>query len=117
MGEMTPLETLADVVLADPHVAAQHFSIEADAQGLALVVGDTGNGVHTGTKHVHRGERAVLCLRAYKKLPQLYDGSMLVTTLDQPQAGVQGRFDAQGVSFANAQKLGRHYLEAYGWVR
>ena len=61
--------------------------------------------------------RAVLCLRAYKKLPQLYDVSVLVTTLDQPQSGVQGRFDAQGVSFANAQKLGRHYLEAYGWVR
>ena len=61
--------------------------------------------------------RAVLCLRAYKKLPQLYDLSVLVATLDQAQSGVQGRFDAQGVSFANAQKLGRHYLEAYGWVR
>ena len=53
-----------DVVLADPHVAAQHFSIEADAQGLALVVGDTGNGVQAGTKHVHRGERAVLAPQA-----------------------------------------------------
>ena len=29
------------------------------------------------------------------------------------QAGVQGRFDAQGVSFANAQRLARHYLDAY----
>ena len=53
-----------DVVLPDPHVAAQHFSIEADAQGLALVVGDTGNGVQAGTKHVHRGERAVLAPQA-----------------------------------------------------
>ena len=53
-----------DVVLADPHVAAQHFSIEANAQGLALVVGDTGNGVQAGTKHVHRGERAVLAPQA-----------------------------------------------------
>jgi hypothetical protein len=26
---------------------------------------------------------------------------------------VQGRFDAQGVSFANAQRLARHYLDAY----
>ncbi len=59
--------------------------------------------------------RAVACLRAYKKLPQLYDLSVLVTTLDQNQAGVQGRFDAQGVSFPNAQKLARHYIEAYGW--
>ena len=53
-----------DVVLPDPHVAAQHFSIEASAQGLALVVGDTGNGVQAGTKHVHRGERAVLAPQA-----------------------------------------------------
>jgi serine protease Do len=60
--------------------------------------------------------RAVVCLRAYKKLPELYDLAVLVATLDQTQAGVQGRFDAQGLSFANAQKLAQHYLEAYGWV-
>ena len=61
--------------------------------------------------------RAVVCLRAYKKLPELYDVSVLVATLDQKQAGVQGRFDAQGLSFANAQRLAKHYLEAYGWAR
>jgi serine protease Do len=61
--------------------------------------------------------RAVVCLRAYKKLPELYDVSVLVATLDQPRAGVQGRFDAQGLSFANAQKLAKHYLEGYGWAR
>ncbi len=60
--------------------------------------------------------RAVVCLRAYKKLPELYDLSVLVVTLDQPQAGVEGRFDAQGLSFVNAQKLARHYLDAYGRV-
>ena len=61
--------------------------------------------------------RAVVCLREYKKLPDLFDVSVLVATLDQKQAGVQGRFDAQGLSFANAQKLAKHYLEAYGWAR
>jgi serine protease Do len=61
--------------------------------------------------------RAVVCLRAYKKLPGLYDLSVLVATLDQPQSGVQGRFDAQGLSFANAQKLAKHYLGAYAWAR
>ncbi|HZV93692.1 MAG TPA: trypsin-like peptidase domain-containing protein [Caldimonas sp.] len=61
--------------------------------------------------------RAVVCMRAYKKLPQLYDVSVLVATLDQSVAGVQGRFDAQGVSFANAQRLTRHYLDAYGWAK
>jgi serine protease Do len=61
--------------------------------------------------------RAVVCLRAYKKLPELYDLSVLVATLDQPRAGVQGRFDAQGLTFANAQKLAAHYIEAYSWAR
>ena len=61
--------------------------------------------------------RAVVCLRAYKKLPQLYDVSVLVATLDQKEAGVQGRFDAQGVSFANAQRLAHHYLDAFRWVK
>ncbi|HEX6362541.1 MAG TPA: serine protease [Albitalea sp.] len=61
--------------------------------------------------------RAVVCMRAYKKLPQLYDVSVLVATLDQDQGGVQGRFDAHGVSFANAMKLTRHYLDGYGLAR
>jgi len=61
--------------------------------------------------------RAVVCLRAYKKLPQLYDVSILVATLDNKISGVQGRFDAQGLSFANAQRLARHYIEGYGWIR
>jgi serine protease Do len=61
--------------------------------------------------------RAVVCMRAYKKLPQLYDVSVLVATLDQTAGGVQGRFDAQGVTFANAQRLAHHYLDAYRWVK
>ena len=61
--------------------------------------------------------RAVVCMRAYKKLPQLYDVSVLVATLDQNQSGVQGRFDAQGVTFASAMKLTQHYLDAYGLIK
>ena len=61
--------------------------------------------------------RTVVCMRAYKKLPQLYDVAVLVATLDQNEAGVQGRFDAQGVSFANAQRLAHHYLDAFRWVQ
>ena len=59
--------------------------------------------------------RAVVCLRAYRKLPNLYDVSVLVATLDRAETGVQGRFDADGVSFANAQRLVKHYLDAFKW--
>jgi len=58
--------------------------------------------------------RAVMCLRAHKKLPGLYDLSLLVATLDGSTQGVQGRFDAYGFSFANAQKLAEHYLAGFG---
>ncbi|MBI5716099.1 MAG: trypsin-like peptidase domain-containing protein [Burkholderiales bacterium] len=58
--------------------------------------------------------RAVMCLRAHKKLPGLFDLSLLVTTLDGSTQGVQGRFDAFGFSFANAQKLAAHYLAGFG---
>jgi hypothetical protein len=60
--------------------------------------------------------KAVVCLRAYKKLEGLYDLSVLVATLDGTQTGVQGRFDARGVSFASAQRLAAHYLDGFAWI-
>lgn len=60
--------------------------------------------------------RTLVCLTAYKKLPGLYDLSVLTATLDQSTAGAQGRFDAYGVSFDNALLLTRHYLEGYAWT-
>jgi serine protease Do len=56
-------------------------------------------------------------MTAYKKLTGLYDVSVLVATVDAPRGGVQGRFDANGVSFDNALKLSAHYLEAFAWTR
>jgi S1-C subfamily serine protease len=61
--------------------------------------------------------RAVMCVRAHKKLKGLYELSMLVATLDQATAGVQGRFDAHGVSYENAQRLAAHYLNGFGWTQ
>lgn len=58
--------------------------------------------------------RAVVCLRAYKKLPGLHDLMVLVATLDGRTVGVQGRLDAYGVGVAGAEQLTRHYLAGYG---
>ncbi len=60
--------------------------------------------------------RAVVCLRAYKKLEGLHDLAVLVATLDGSTVGVQGRFDAQGVSLASAQRLTQHYLDGFAWI-
>lgn len=61
--------------------------------------------------------RSVVCMNAYKKLKGLYDLSILVATVDHDQQGVQGQFEANGVSFDNALKLSTHYLEGFGWKR
>jgi len=61
--------------------------------------------------------RAVVCMRAYRKLPGLHDLSILVTTVDASTEGALGRFDAKGVSFANALALTRHYLKGFAWTQ
>jgi len=58
--------------------------------------------------------RAVVCLRAYKKLPGLHDLMVLVATLDGRSVGVQGRLDAIGIGVASAERLTRHYLGGFG---
>ncbi len=60
--------------------------------------------------------KAVICLRAYKKLEGLHDLVVLVATLDSSSSGVQGRFEAHGVSLANAQRLAQHYLDGFAWI-
>jgi S1-C subfamily serine protease len=60
--------------------------------------------------------RAVVCVSAYKKLPGLYNLSVLVATLDATREGVQGRFDARGVDFDAVLRLTEHYLQGYAWT-
>jgi S1-C subfamily serine protease len=59
--------------------------------------------------------RTVMCMRAYRRLPGLYDVAVLTTSVDATTAGVQGRFDAHGVSFQNALLLAHHYLQGFAW--
>ena len=60
--------------------------------------------------------KAVMCLRAYKKLEGLYDMTVLVATLDGSTSGVQGRLDAHGISLPSAQALAQHYVDGFGWT-
>ena len=59
--------------------------------------------------------RAVVCMSAYRKLRGLYDVSVLVTSLNRPTQGVQGRLDAHGVSFDNGLALVAYYLNGFKW--
>jgi serine protease Do len=57
--------------------------------------------------------RAVICLRAYRKMDGIHDVTVLLSAVDQPTEGMLGRFDAYGVGFDNAMKLARHFLAGY----
>lgn len=61
--------------------------------------------------------RTVACLRAYRKLDGLYDLTVLVSTVDADTEGALGRLDATGISFANAGRLVRHYLQGFAWTK
>lgn len=45
------------LVLDDPHVAAQHLQVDADAEGVFVQVGDTLNGVRAQGRRLASGER------------------------------------------------------------
>lgn len=59
--------------------------------------------------------RAVVCMSAYRKLPGLYDMTVLAATLNQPTQGVLGRLDVRGIGFDNGLKLAERYLQAFKW--
>ena len=57
--------------------------------------------------------RAVVCMAAYRKFSGLYDLTVLAVSVDQPRQGVLGRLNVSAVSFDNAQRLARQYLQGF----
>ena len=55
------------------------------------------------------------CMRAYRKFTGLHDLMVLAVSLNQPTAAVLGRMDATGLSFDNAMRLSRHFLDGFAW--
>lgn len=61
--------------------------------------------------------KAVFCLRAYRKLPGLYDAVIKAAVLGDDRTGAETSLTLSGVSFANARAVARHYLEAIAWAK
>lgn len=56
--------------------------------------------------------RAVLCLRAYRKFPGLYDVAVLTASTDESLMSLQSRLDARGLSYDNGMRLSRTFLQS-----
>jgi serine protease Do len=61
--------------------------------------------------------KAVLCVRAYRKLAGLYDAVLRAATLDQAHQGLQTSAVLTGLSSASITRFVRRYLEGLGWAR
>jgi hypothetical protein len=71
-----------------------------------------------GTRNVRNETtpmRAVLCLRRYRKLGELYDAVLKVAVLGRSDAGLVSTLTMSGVSFENVDRLSRRYLERIAW--
>ncbi len=68
-------------------------------------------------EHANLSMRAVLCVRAYKKLPGLYDAVLKVATLGSDNSGVLSTLELGGVSYENAMLFSRKYLESIAWKK
>jgi hypothetical protein len=71
-----------------------------------------------GTRNVRNASlpmRAVLCLRRYRKLGELYDGVLKVAVLGRGDSGLVSTLTLSGVTFENVDRLARRYLERISW--
>ena len=70
--------------------------------------------------NVRRGPMVIrtrFCLRRYTNYDGLYDADLKAAVLGARDAGVVTRLTLSGVSFENAERLARKYLEQIQWAR
>lgn len=60
--------------------------------------------------------KAVLCLRRYLKMDGIYDVVLKAATLDSNSEGLQTSLALAGVSFDNALRFTRAYLDSIAWA-
>lgn len=95
---------------------AQHYSASFRNENLGRLNDKDRTAPHCAERFVDAGglpARAVVCLRAYRKMEGIHDLTVLLTATDHPTQGLLGRFDALGVGFDQALKLAGHFLKAY----
>ena len=66
-------------------------------------------------KHAGIKFRAVYCVRRYKKYEGLYDVIFKLAALGGGHSGLISSLTMSGVSFENATRIGRDYMESIAW--
>jgi serine protease Do len=68
-------------------------------------------------EHAGLTMRTVICMRAYKKLPGLYDAVLKVAILNNESRGAISAVELGGVSYDNAILFSKKYLEGISWKK
>ena len=71
----------------------------------------------SNVKHGSLKFRAVFCVRRYKKYEGLYDVIFKAAALGGKRSGLISSLTMSGVSFENARRIARGYLESISWNR
>lgn len=61
--------------------------------------------------------KGIVCLRAYKKMPGLYDLHWRGASLVEDRRGFTSMLRLEGVTRPNAERFLKRYLEAFSWTR
>ncbi len=70
------------------------------------------------TRNVRHGKtpmRAVMCLRRYRKLGELYDGYLKAAVLGPRDVGLVSTLNLTGVTYENLTRLSERYLRLVAW--
>lgn len=59
--------------------------------------------------------KVAFCVRGYQRLRGLYDAVLKVASLNGNRDGIQSTLVLSGVSYENADRFARRYLESIGW--
>jgi len=90
-----------------------------DFDGLASTERDVTN-FQCKDRYVANGTlplRVMFCVRGYKKYRGLYDSALRIASLGARQTGLLSSMVLTGVSFDNAVRVSRQYLEAIRWKK
>lgn len=68
-------------------------------------------------KHGATTTKVVFCLRAYKKFDGLFDAYLKASVLATPSEALQSTLSLAGVSFDNAMRVSKRFLESIQWTK
>jgi hypothetical protein len=61
--------------------------------------------------------KLAFCARSYRKMPRLYDVSIVAATLDANDRGLVTSMMLGGFSFENAIQIAQRHLEVLSWAK